>query len=182
MTKIIPLVVGALITHLIRKVYDFVFDVFNKNTVKPFLGVSISVDHASRKFIGYGASCGEIIQAGNFKANYEVEVELNITIQNESPTTIYEIDVSYTPNHYSNDYTFIDLRQNKLQPLEGNKHFDFKLRIMNVYYDVYAHDVDKDIHKIYKIGKDISLLNGAKFIIKYRDSQHKERTIIKAIK
>lgn len=173
-TKIVPLVVGALITHLIRKVYDFVFDVFNKNAAKPFLGVSISVDHASRKFIGYGASCGEIIQAGNFKANYEVEVELDITIQNESPTTIYEIDVSYTPNHYSSKYSFIDSRQNKLQPLEGNKHFDFKLRIMKVYYDVYVYEVNKDIQQIYKVGKGISLLNGSEIIVKYKDSKHKQ--------
>lgn len=173
-TKIIPLVVGALITHLIRKVYDFVFDVFNKNTVKPFLGVSISVDHASRKFIGYGASCGEIIQAGDFKANYEVEVELDITIQNESPITIYEIDVSYTPNHYSSQYSFIDSRQNKLQPLEGNKHFVFKLRIMKVYYDVYVYEVEKDIQQIYKVGKGVSLLNGSEITVKYKDSKHKQ--------
>lgn len=173
-TRIIPLLVGAPITLIIRKVYDLLYAVFNQKTAKPFLGVSISVDHASRKFIGYGASCGEIIQAGDFKANYEVEVELDITIQNESPITIYEIDVSYTPNHYSSQYSFIDSRQNKLQPLEGNKHFVFKLRIMKVYYDVYVYEVNKDIQQIYKVGKGISLLNGSEIIVKYKDSKHKQ--------
>ena len=173
-TRIIPLLVGAPITLIIRKVYDLLYAVFNQETAKPFLGVSISVDHASRKFIGYGASCGEIIQAGDFKANYEVEVELDITIQNESPITINEIDVSYTPNHYSSQYSFIDSRQNKLQPLEGNKHFVFILRIMKVYYDVYVYEVNKDIQQIYKVGKGISLLNGSEIIVKYKDSKHKQ--------
>lgn len=174
LTTIVPLAVGAIITQFIRKIYDFVYDFINRNKVKPFLGVSISFDHASRKFIGYGASCGEIIQAGDFKANYEVEVELDITIQNESPITIYEIDVSYTPNHYSSQYSFIDSRQNKLQPLEGNKHFDFKLRIMKVYYDVYVYEVEKDIQQVYKVGKGVSLLNGSEIIVKYKDSKHKQ--------
>ncbi len=142
---------------------------------EPYLGVSIKVEHTFRKFIGYGASCGEIIPAGNFRANYEVEVELTITIQNESSETIYEVEVDFIPNNYSNKYTLKDPRQNILQPLEENKFLDFTLRITKTYYDVYATDVDKDIHEIYKIGKDVSLLNGSKINIKYRDSNHKKR-------
>ena len=170
---IIPLIVGALITHFVRKIFDFIPDIFNRKVEKPFLGVLIKVDHTSRRFTGYGASCGEVIQAGNFKANYEVEAELKVTIQNESPYTAYELDVSYAPNQYSQKYTLIDKRENKLQPLEGNKHVDFTLRIMNHYYDVFASDVDKDIQKLYKIGKDTSILNGSKLIIRYKDSKHK---------
>ena len=170
---IIPLIVGALITHFVRKIFDFIPDIFNRKVEKPFLGVLIKVDHTSRRFTGYDASCGEVIQAGNFKANYEVEAELKVTIQNESPYTAYELDVSYAPNQYSQKYTLIDKRENKLQPLEGNKHVDFTLRIMNHYYDVFASDVDKDIQKLYKIGKDTSILNGSKLIIRYKDSKHK---------
>ena len=170
---IIPLIIGALITHFVRKIFDFIPDIFNRKVEKPFLGVLIKVDHTSRRFTGYGASCGEVIQAGNFKANYEVEAELKVTIQNESPYTAYELDVSYAPNQYSQKYTLIDKRENKLQPLEGNKHVDFTLRIMNHYYDVFASDVDKDIQKLYKIGKDTSNLNGSKLIIRYKDSKHK---------
>lgn len=171
---IIPLVVGAIITHFVRKIFDFITDFFNCKIEKPFLGVLIKVDHTSRRFTGYGASCGEVIQAGYFKANYEVELELNVTIQNESPYTAYELDVSYIPNQYLEDYILIDNRENKLQPLEGNKHFVFTLRIMRQYYDVYASEVDKDIQQIYKLGKEISLLNGSKLIIKYKDSKHED--------
>ncbi len=143
---------------------------------EPYLGVSLRVNHSSRNFVGYGASCGKVIQAGNFKANYEVEAELTIIIQNESPDTIYQVEVSYIPNSYSNRYTLVDSRENKLQPLEGNKHFEFTLRIKKDYFDMYAHDVDKDIHNLYKLGKDVSLLNGSKVIIEYLDSKHKEHT------
>jgi hypothetical protein len=141
----------------------------------PYLGVSLKVDHVLRKFVSYGASEGEIIQAGNFRANYEVEAELKITIQNESHDTIYGLEVSFVPNESSKNCKLIDSRQNKLEPLEGNNHVDFTLRIINHYYDVYASDVDKDIQKIYKLGKDVSLLNGSKLIIKYKDSKHKEQ-------
>lgn len=180
MMTIIPFIVSALITQFVRKIFDFIYDFFNCKKEKPFLGVLLKVDHTSRKFIGYGASCGEIIQAGNFKANYSVELELIVTIQNESPHTVYELEVSFVPNSYLSKYkyTLIDQRENKLQPLEGNKHFDFILRMDSAYYDVYAFDVDKDINKIYKIGKDISLLNGSKLTIKYRDSKHKLHTKI----
>lgn len=140
---------------------------------EPYLGVSIKVDNVFRKFAGYGASCGDVIRIGNFKANYDVEAELIITIQNESLNTAYELEVSYTPNNYSNNYKLIDTRQNKLQPLEGNKHFVFKLRIMQVYYDVYYQDVDKDIHEINQVGKGTSILSGATINISYRDSKHK---------
>lgn len=146
-----------------------------------YLGVSVRFNHSSRNFVGYGASCGKVIQAGNFKANYEVEAELTITIQNESPSTIYKVDVSYIPNSYSKRYTLVDSRQNKLQPLEGNKHFEFILRIKNDYYDMYAHDVDKDLRELYKVGKDVSILNGSKIIIKYLDSKHKEHTTTEVI-
>ena len=171
MTLIIPLVVGALITNFIRKSFDFIFECFNPKKGIPFLGVLIMVDHTSRRMTGYGASCGEVIPAGNFKANYEVEVELNITVQNESPYTAYGLKLSYTPNEYSKNYTLIDNRENKLHPLVGNNHFDFTLRILKHYYDVFASDVDKEI---YKIGKGISPLNGSKLTVNYLDSKHKE--------
>ncbi len=121
---IIPLVVGALITHFVRKIFDFIPDIFNRKGEKPFWGVLI--------------------------------------------------------NLYSQKYTLIDKRENKLQPLEGNKHVDFTLRIMNHYYDVFASDVDKDIQKVYKIGKDTSILNGSKLIIRYKDSKHKaqDKTVV----
>lgn len=173
LTTIIPLLVGGLITHFIRKAFDFILELYNKNEIIPYIGVSIKVDYAFRRMTGYGASEGRIIQAGHFKANYEVETELIVTIQNESPVTIYELEVSYNPNNYTKQYTLIDNRENKLQPLEANKHFEFRLRIMNHYYDVYYQEVDKDIRKIYKVGKDISLLNGSKLNIKYLDSKHK---------
>ena len=171
---IIPLVVGGLITHFIRKAFDFIFDAYNRNSEQPFWGVSFKVDNALRKFVAYGASCGRVIQAGNFKADYDLEVEMTITIQNESPYTAYNLNVSYLPNDYSKLYTLIDSRENKLQPLEGNGHVDFTLRIMSHYYDVYAFEVDKDIQQIYKIGKEESLLNGSKLVIKYCDAKHKE--------
>lgn len=148
----------------------------NDESEEAYLGVSVKVNHSSRNFVGYGASCGEVIQAGNFKANYEVEAELTITIQNESPNTIYKVEVGYIPNDYSKRFTLVDSRQNKLQPLEGNKHFEFILKIKNEYYDMYAHDVDKDLRELYKVGKDVSILNGSKVIIKYLDSKHKEHT------
>ena len=71
MTLIIPLVVGALITHFIRKAFDFIFDFYNRKKEIPYLGVLIKVDHTFRRITGYGVSCGEVIQAGHFKANYE---------------------------------------------------------------------------------------------------------------
>ena len=171
---IIPLVVGGLITHFIRKAFDFIFDAYNRTSEQPFWGVSFKVDNALRKFVAYGASCGRVIQAGSFKADYDLEVEMIITIQNESPYTAYNLNVSYLPNDYSKLYTLIDSRENKLQPLEGNGHVDFTLRIMSHYYDVYAFEVDKDIQQIYKIGKEESLLNGSKLVIKYCDAKHKE--------
>lgn len=180
-TLIIPLVVGGLITHFIRKAFDFIFDAYNRNSEQPFLGVTFKVDNALRKFVAYGASCGRVIQAGNFKADYDLEVELTITVQNESPFTAYNLNVSYLPNDYSKLYTLIDSRENKLQPLEGNGHMDFTLRILSHYYDVYASEVDKDIHKIYKVGKEVSLLNGSKLEIKYRDTKHKEHIKTKII-
>lgn len=138
--------------------------------------MTFNIEGASRNFVGYGTSNGAVIHAGNFKANYEVKAEVSIIIQNESPTTIYGVEVSFTPNDYSKQYTLLDTRQNKLEPLEGNKHFEYKLRIVHYYCDVYAQDADKDIHKLYKLGKDVSLLNGAKINISYRDSKHKERS------
>lgn len=168
---IIPLFVGALITHLVRKVFDFIPDIFNRKKETPYIGVFVKVDHTSRRMTGYVASCGEVIQAGNFKANYEVEVELNITVQNESPYTAYGLEISYSPNEYSKNYTLIDNRKNKFLPLAGDNHFDFSLRIMKHYYDVYSSDVDKEV---YKIGKGISPLNGSILNIKYLDSKHKE--------
>lgn len=173
MTKVVPLLVGAVITHMVRKYYDFITNILNLKTGDPFLGILIKVNHTSRRFIGYGASCGEIVHAGSFRANYEVEVELKIMLQNESANTAYEIEVSYTPNQFSKNYTLRDTRENKLQPLEGNKHFEFILRIVNHFYDVYASDVDDVIRKIYKVGKEKSLLNGSKLNIKYKDSSHK---------
>lgn len=67
----------------------------------------------------------------------------------------------------------MDERENKLQPLEGNKNVDFKIRIAKTYYDVYASYVDKDLHEIYKVGKSESLLHGSILIINYLDSRHK---------
>lgn len=177
LTTIIPLVIGGLITHLIRKLYDFIFELFNRKSVETFIGVAINVDHTSRRMTGYGASEGRIIQAGHFKANYEVEAELTITIQNESPNTIYEVEVSYIPNQYTQKYTLTDTRDNKLQPLEGDKHFEFRLRIMNEYFDKYAQDVDNEFGcRINKVGKGVSLLNGSKINIRYKDSKHKAYT------
>lgn len=176
---IIPLVVGGLITHFIRKAFDYISDAYNRIFEKPFLGVSIETNNIYRKFIGYGASCGEVIQAGNYKADYKVEIELNVTIQNESSYTAYELDVSYTPNHYSNNYIIIDSRQNKLQPLEGNKHIEFKLRIIKYYNDVYASDIDNETQKI---GKESSPLNGSVLYIRYQDSKHEGHIITKVLK
>ncbi len=126
---------------------------------------------------GYGASEGRIIQAGHFKANYEVEAELTITIQNESPNTIYEVEVSYIPNQYTQKYTLTDTRDNKLQPLEGDKHFEFRLRIMNEYFDMYAQDVDKEFgSRVCNVGKGVSFLNGSEICINYKDAKHKAYT------
>ena len=174
-TTVVPLIVGALITHLVRKLFDFVFDYFNRNKANPLLGVSIKIDYSSRRFVGYGASNGEVIQAGNFKANYEVEVELKVTIQNESLDTIYGLEVSFVPNSNLSRYKYniIDPRENKLQPLEGNDHIDFKLRLINNYYDVYASEVDKELQQIYQFGKGPSLLKGSVLNLKYRDSRQK---------
>lgn len=142
-----------------------------------YLGVAVKLDHTSRRITGYGASEGSIIQAGHFKANYEVEAELIVTIQNESPNTIYEVTVSYIPNQYTQKYALTDTRENKLQPLEGDKHFEFKLRIMNEFYDMYAQDVDKEFgSRVCKVGKGVSLLNGSKINIRYKDSKHKAYT------
>lgn len=147
--------------------------------IEPYLGISIEVNNIFRKFIGYGASCGEVIQAGNYKADYEVEIELSVTIQNESSDTVYELDVSYIPNHYSKNYNIIDSRQNKLQPLEGNKHFDFKLIIIKYYNDVYASDIDNETQKI---GKETSPLNGSVLNVKYLDSNHEEHNVSEFLK
>ena len=76
---IIPLVVGDLITHLIRKAFDFIFDAYNRTSEQPFWGVSFEVDNALRKFVAYGASCGRVIQAGNFKADFPANVNFRIT-------------------------------------------------------------------------------------------------------
>ncbi len=142
-----------------------------------YLGIAVKLDHTSRRITGYGVSEGSIIQAGHFKANYEVEAELIVTIQNESPNTIYEVTVSYIPNQYTQKYALTDTRENKLQPLEGDKHFEFKLRIMNEYYDMYAQDVDKEFgSRVCKVGKGVSLLNGSKINIRYKDSKHKAYT------
>ncbi len=177
LTTIIPLVIGGLITHLIRKLYDFIFELFNRKSVETFIGVTIKVDNTSRRMTGYGASEGRIIQAGHFKANYEVEAELTITIQNESPNTIYEVEVSYIPNQYTQKYTLTDTRDNKLQPLEGDKHFEFRLRIMNEYFDMYAQDVDKEFgSRVCNVGKGVSFLNGSEICINYKDAKHKAYT------
>lgn len=179
----IGLVVG--IVGLILTIYFYkkqkksanntIIDVLSESD-KPFLGVSIKIDHVLRKFVSYGASEGEIIQAGNFRANYEVEAELTIIIQNESPNTVYGLEVSFMPNEYFKNCKLIDSRQNKLEPLEGNKHCDFQLRITKSYYDLYASEVDKDIKEIYKVGKGTSLFSGSSFFIKYKDSKHREHT------
>lgn len=181
LSTIIPLVVAGLITHFIRKLYDFIYDLYNRKTEDTFLGVSLNVDNSSRKIIGYGSSNGEVVHAGNFKADYQVEAEIIVTIQNESPNTIYGVEVSFTPNDYSKQFSLIDPRQNKLQPLEANKHFEFTLRISHLYYDVHYQDADRDLKKLYKIGKETSLLNGSKIIIKYKDTKHKEHTKIQVI-
>lgn len=182
LTTIIPLVIGGLITHFIRKLFDFIFELFNRKSVDTFIGVSIKVDHTSRRMTGYGVSEGNIIQAGHFKANYEVEAELTIIIQNESPNTIYEVEVSYLPNQYTQKYTLTDTRDNKLKPLEGDKHFEFRLRIMDEYYDMYAQDVDNEFgSRINKVGKGVSLLNGSKIYIRYKDSEHKEHFVTEIV-
>ena len=170
-----PLVVGGLITHFVRKVFDFIFDYYNRSRVEPSLAVLIKVDNSFRKFVGYGASNAEIIQAGNFKANYEVEVELTVTIQNESPDTIYGLEVSFVPNVKLSryNYTIVDPRNNKLEPLEGNDHFDFKIRLMTNYYDVYASEVDKELRQIHHVGKGLSPLSGSVLNVNYRDSKKK---------
>lgn len=147
----------------------------------PILGVYLKVNHTSRRLTGYGASEGDIIQAGHFKGNYEVEAELTVTIQNESPNTIYTVEVSYIPNQYSKIYSLVDTRDKKIQPLEGNKYFEFKLRIKNEYYDMYAQDVDKEFSSIYMVGKGVSPLNGSKICIKYKDSKHREHTKVEEI-
>lgn len=181
-TTVVPFVVSGLITHLIRKLYDYIYEFFNRQSIDTHLGISIKVEHTSRKMTGYGISEGSVIQAGQFKANYEVEAELTITIQNESPNTIYKVEVSYIPNQYTQKYTLTDTRDNKLQPLEGDKHFDFKLRIMNEYFDKYAQDVDNEFgRRIIKVGKGVSFLNGSKIYIKYMDSKHKEHLVTKLV-
>lgn len=174
-TTVVPLIVGGLITHFLRKAFDFIFEYYNRDKAEPVLAVSIKVDNSSRSFTGYGASNGEVIQAGNFKANYEVEVELKVTIQNESPDTIYGLEVGFVPNSNLSryKYTIIDPRENKLQPLEGNDHIDFKLRLINNYYDVHASEVDKELQQIYQFGKGPSLLSGSVLNLKYRDSRQK---------
>lgn len=143
---------------------------------EPYLGISIKIDHVLRKFISYGASEGEIIQVGNFRANYEVEAELTIIIQNESPNTVYGLEVSFMPNEYSKNCKLMDSRQNRLQPLEGNKHCEFQLKITKLYYDLHASEVDKDIKEIYKVGKGTSLFSGSSLYIRYKDSKHREYT------
>ena len=158
-----------------------------ENSIQPeleetYLGVAIKVDHTSRRMTGYGASEGSVIQAGHFKANYEVEAELTITIQNESPNTIYGVEVSYIPNQYTQKYTLTDTRDNKLQPLEGDKYIEFRLRIMKEYYDMYAQDVDKEFgSRVCKVGKGVSLLNGSSICINYRDAKHNEHTITEVV-
>ncbi len=179
--KIFYLVISAIIVLIINKTYDYCCHLFKSKNNEPYLGVSIKIDNVLRKFVGYGASCDEVIQAGHFKANYEVNAELIIIVQNESPYPAYEVDVRFQPNDYSRKYTLVDLRQNKLQPLEGNKHFEFKLQITNVYYDMYALDVDLENKKLYRLGKGISILNGSKIIINYRDSNHGIHTATEVI-
>lgn len=180
----IGLVVG--IVGLILAIYFYIkqknstnkktdIDVLSESD-EPHIGVSIQIDHVLRKFVSYGASEGEIIQAGNFRANYEVEAELTIIIQNESPNTVYGLEVSFMPNEYSKNCKLMDSRQNKLEPLEGNKHCDFQLRITRLYYDLHASEVDKDIKDIYKVGKGTSLFSGSSLFIRYKDSKHREYT------
>ena len=177
-TTVVPLLVGGLITHFVRKAFDFIFDYYNRDKSESVLAASIKVDNSSRRFIAYGASNGEVIQAGNFKADYEVKVELTVTIQNESPETVYNLEVNFVPNSYLSKYSFalIDSRVNKLQPLEGYKHFDFKLRMNSAYYNVYARDVDKELYQIHQLGKGPSLLSGSVLNLKYRDTKQKTYT------
>ena len=155
--------------------HDFIFEYFNRDKSEPVLATSIKVDNSSRRFLAYGASNGEILQAGNFKADYEVQVELRVTIQNESPDTIYGLEVSFVPNSNLSryKYTIIDPRENKLQPLVGNDHVDFKLRLINNYYDIYAQKVDKELRQIHQLGKGPSLLSGSVLNLKYRDVKQK---------
>ena len=175
-------IVGLILTVYFYKKQKRSTTLLTENSIQPeieetYLGVAIKVDHTSRRMTGYGASEGSVIQAGHFKANYEVEAELTMTIQNESQNTIYEVEVSYIPNQYTQKYTLTDTRDNKLQPLEGDKHFEFRLRIMNEYFDMYAQDVDNEFgSRINKVGKDVSLLNGSKINIRYKDSKHKAYT------
>lgn len=180
-TTIVPLIVGGLITHFVRKLFDFIFDYFNRDKSEPVLATSIKIDNSSRMFLAYGASNGEVLQAGNFKADYEVQAELTVTIQNESPNTIYGLEVNFVPNSKMSRYksTIIDPRENKLQPLEGNGHIDFKLRLINNFYDVYAHEVDKELRQIHQLGEGPSLLSGSVLNLKYRDAKQKkyDRTI-----
>ena len=181
-TTIVPLVVGGLITHFVRKLFDFIFEYFNRDKSVPVLATSIKVDNSSRRFLAYGASNGEVIHAGNFKADYEVQVELTVTIQNESPDTIYGLELSFVPNSKLSryKYTIIDPRENKLQPLEGNDHVDFKLRLINIFYDIYAQEVDKELHQIHQLGEGPSLISGSVLNLKYRDAKQKkyDRTIV----
>ena len=174
-STIIPLIVGGLITHFIRKLFDFIFDYFNHDKSEPVLATSIKVDNSSRRFLAYGASNGEVLQAGNFKADYEVQAELTVTIQNETPDTIYGLEVNFVPNTKMSRYksTIIDPRENKLQPLKGNEHIDSKLRLINSFYDVYAHEVDKELRQIHQLGKGPSLLSGSVLNVKYRDAKGK---------
>lgn len=174
-TTIVPLVVGGLITHFVRKLFDFIFEYFNRDKSEPVLATSIKVDNSSRRFLAYGASNGEVLQAGNFKADYEVQVELTVTIQNETPETVYNLEVNFVPNSNLSRYRFtlIDPRANKLQPLGGDKHFDYKLRMNSVYHDVYAHEVDKDLHQIHQLGKGSSPLSGSVLYLKYSDAKQK---------
>ena len=175
-------IVGLILTVYFYKKQKRSTTLLTENSIQPeieetYLGVAIKVDHTSRRMTGYGASEGSVIQAGHFKANYEVEAELTMTIQNESQNTIYEVEVSYIPNQYTQKYTLTDTRDNKLQPLEGDKHFEFRLRIMNEYFDMYAQDVDNEFgSRINKVGKGVSLLNGSKINIRYKDSKHKAYT------
>lgn len=181
-TTIVPLVIGGLITHFVRKLFDFIFEYFNRDKSEPVLATSIKVDNSSRRFLAYGASNGEVLQAGNFKADYEVQVELRVTIQNESLDTIYGLEVSFVPNSKLSryKYTIIDPRENKLQPLEGNDHIDFKLRLINNFYDIYAQEVDKELRQIHQLGKGPNLLSGSVLNLKYRDAKQKkyDRTIV----
>ena len=181
-------IVGLALTVFLYKKQNRSTALSAENSIQPelektYLGVAIKVDHTSRRMTGYGASEGNVIQAGHFKANYEVEAELTITIQNESPNTIYEVEVSYIPNQYTQKYTLTDTRDNKLQPLEGDKHFEFRLRVMNEYFDKYAQDVDNEFgSRINKVGKGVSLLTGSKICISYKDAKHNEHTFTEVVK